>query len=91
MHAKIKKIGGAYQVADNDLRSGLYSQVERGEFGCILNPGVHISLDTDKEQDAFDVWILHSHMEKISPFVVHLDRKRSFKTGEINTVTAPHL
>lgn len=49
--------------------------MERSEFGCILNPGVDISLYTDKEQDTFDVGILHSHMEKITSFVVHLDKQ----------------
>lgn len=44
-----------YQVADNDLRAGLDSQVQRGELGCILNPGVDISLDTDEEQDTFNI------------------------------------
>ena len=53
--------------------------MERGEFGCILNPGVDISLDTDEEQDTFDVGILHSHVEKVTSFVVHLDRNRSFE------------
>lgn len=78
---KTKKVWGVYQVADNDLRSGLDSQMERGEFGCILNPGVDISLDADKEQDTFDVWILHSHVEKIPSFVVHLDRNKEAEIG----------
>lgn len=78
---------GFYQVADNDLRPSLDSQVERGEFGCVLNPGVNISLDTDEEQDAFNIRILHSHVEEIAPFVVNLDGNRSLKSGEIHAVT----
>lgn len=49
------KILALYQVANSDLRSSLNGQVERGEFGCILNPGVDISLDADEEQDTFNV------------------------------------
>lgn len=45
----------AYQVADNDFRSGLYGQVEGGEFGCVLNPGVDVSLDANEEQYALNV------------------------------------
>lgn len=37
----------SYQVADDDLRSSLHSQVERGEFGRVLNSGVDVSLDAD--------------------------------------------
>lgn len=68
-----------YQVADNDLRPCLDSQMEGSELGCILNPGVDISLDTDEEQDTFNIRILHSHVEKITPFVVHLDRNKSVR------------
>lgn len=64
----------AHQVADNDLGSGLHSQVEGGEFGCILNSGIYISFDANEEQDTFDVGVLHGHVEKVSPFIVHLEK-----------------
>lgn len=71
-----EKKKGLYQVADNDLRPSLHSQVKGGEFGCVLNPGVNISLDADEKQNAFNIRILHSHVEKIAPFVVDLNKKR---------------
>ena len=63
-----------YQVADDDLRPGLHSQVQRAEFGCVLNSGVDVRLDADEEQDALDVGVLHRHVEEITSFVVHLDK-----------------
>lgn len=74
-----------YQVADNDLRASLDSQVERGEFGCVLNPGVDISLDTDEKQDTFNIRVLHSHMEEITAFVVNLDRDEEV-SGKVRLV-----
>lgn len=44
-----------YQVADDDFGSGLNGQVEGGELGCILDPGVDVSLDANEEQHAFNV------------------------------------
>lgn len=64
-----------YQVADDDFRCGLNGQVERGEFGRVLNPGVDVSLDADEEQHAFNVGILDSHVEEIAALVVDLMRK----------------
>lgn len=64
----------SYQIADDDLGAGLHSQVEGGEFGCILNPGVDIGLNADQKQDAFDVRVLNGHMQEIPAFVVHLNR-----------------
>lgn len=75
-NAQVWKRIEVYQIADDDLRAGLHSQVERGEFGSILNPGVDISLDADQKQDAFDVRVLNGHMQEIPAFVVHLKRSR---------------
>lgn len=44
-----------YQVADDDFGSGLNGQVEGGELGRILDPGVDVSLDANEEQHAFNV------------------------------------
>lgn len=71
-----------YQVADNDLGSGLDGQVEGGELGRVLHPGVDVSLDADEEQDALDVRVLHGHVEEIPPFVVHLGGRRN---TQVNT------
>lgn len=44
-----------YQVADDYFRSGLNGQVEGGELGRVLDPGVDVSLDANEEQHAFNV------------------------------------
>lgn len=69
-----------YQVADNDFRSGLNGQVEGGELGCVLDPGVDVSLDADEEQHAFNVGILDGHVEEVTALVVDLTRKHSWKS-----------
>lgn len=63
---------GFYQVANGDFRSGLNGQVEGGQLGCVLNPGVDVSLDANEEQHAFDVRILHRHVEEVAALVVDL-------------------
>lgn len=47
-------------------------EVQRGQFGSILDSGIHISLDTYQEQDTFNVRVLNCHMEKIPTLVVYL-------------------
>ena len=72
-----KGLGGfAHQVADDDLRAGLDGQVEGGELGCVLHPGVDVGLDADQEQDALDVRVLDSQVEEVTPFIVSLKGER---------------
>ena len=77
---------GVYQVADNDLRSSMDGQVQGGLLGCVLNPGVDVSLDANEEQDTLDVRVLHSHVEEVTSLVVHLVINRSLRSGKKNIV-----
>lgn len=74
-----------HQVADDDFRSGLDGQVQGGQFGRVLNPGVDVSLDANEEQHAFNVRILDGHVEEIAALVVDLMWERSWRsTGDGN-------
>lgn len=70
----------AYQVAHNDLRASLYSEMQRSEFGCVLHSGINISLHTDQEKHALNVRALHSYMKEVTSLVVNLSRKRKSPT-----------
>lgn len=77
-----------YQVADDDFRSGLDGQVEGGELGCVLNPGVDVSLDANEEQHAFNVRILDGHVEEIAALVVDLTWEQIWRSaGDRNSST----
>lgn len=72
--------GDTYQVADDDLRACLDSEVQRGQLGGVLDSGIHISLDADQEQDALDVRVLNCHVKKIPALVIHLRQQVGART-----------
>lgn len=64
----------AYQVANNDLRASLHSEVEWCEFSCILHSGVNVSLHADQEKHTLNIRVLHSYVKEVAAFVVNLSR-----------------
>jgi hypothetical protein len=74
-HVTYISISVTYQIADNDLWACLNSKVQRGQLGSILDSGVDVCLDANKEQDAFNVRVLNCHVKKIPTFVIHLGNK----------------
>lgn len=67
------------------------SKVQRGQLGSILDSGIHISLDTDQEQDTFNIRILNCHMKKISALVIHLRQEVGTKILVASPVQEPLL
>lgn len=65
-------VSGTHQVADNNLRACLDSEVQRGQLGRILDSGIDVSLDADQKQDAFNIRVLNCHVQKIPALVIHL-------------------
>lgn len=77
--AEERWLSSTHQIAHNDLRASLHCQVQRGQFGGILDPRVDIGLHTDQEQHALDVRVLNSHMEEIPTFIINLWQKGHMK------------
>lgn len=46
--------------------------MQRGQFGSVLDSGIHISLDTDQEQHTFNIRVLNCHVKEIPALVIHL-------------------
>ena len=51
------------------------SKVQRGQLGSILDSGIHVSLDTDQEQHAFDIGVLDRHVQEVPALVIHLRQR----------------
>lgn len=64
-----------HQIAHDDLGASLHCQVQGGQFGGILHPGVDVGLHADQEQHALDVRVLNSHVEEIPAFIINLGQK----------------
>lgn len=64
--------GNTYQIAYNNLWACLDSKVQRSQLGSILNSGIDISLDTDQEQNTFNIRVLNCQVKKIPALVIHL-------------------
>lgn len=54
-------------------------KVQRGQLGRILDSGIHVSLDTDEEQDALNIRALNCHVKKIPALVIHLRQQGGTK------------